>query len=111
MIAWDFYQNKQISFLVLIKTNLTMIVQMNTNNEEVYQILSKQQMHHSPIQYKEHDNQASISLNIMHPNSPPNLTQTQFTYLHSLARHLPGKFSTDNCILNANCNDAVNSSI
>jgi len=52
---------------------LTMIVQMNKNNEEVYQILSKQQMHHSPIEYKEHDNPDSISLNIIHPNFLLNL--------------------------------------
>ncbi len=89
-----------------------MIVPMNKNNEVVYQILSKQQMHHFPIEYKEHDNPDSISLNIMHPNFPLNLiNKNNFFTLHTISFYIPGKFSTDNCILKANCNDAVNSSI
>jgi hypothetical protein len=88
-----------------------MIVQMNVNNEEVYQILSKQQMNHFPIEYKGHDNPDSISLNIMHPNFPLNLLNKKITKTKNNVIFIPGKFSTDNCILKANCNDAVNSSI
>jgi hypothetical protein len=48
---------------------------MNENNEEVYQIPSKQRMLHFPIEYKVHDNPDSISLMLIHPNFPPNLFQ------------------------------------
>ena len=84
---------------------------MNRNNAEEYQILSKQQMPHYPTVCKEHDNPDSISSMLTHPDSPLNLLARKIHVNDELIFHLPGKFSTDNWILKANCNDAVNSSI
>lgn len=70
--------SKEISIDYEIHQYLTKLVLTSTNNEEEYRILSKQQMHHSPKEYIEHDNPDSISSNIKHQYFRLNLTDKEW---------------------------------